>query len=132
MKKISMDVTAPKVSETWKLTISVEVPTSVEEWEKHLGKDALVQALERFTVIRAQDLVRRLKVGGKNHGPKSDGEIVSAVRGYKLGTRTVIGASVTPEAALSALKGLSASALMEAIKALQSAADEAVKEAEEA
>lgn len=123
-KKMAIEITAPKASETWKLNVSVEVPNSLEGWKDHVGEAALLTAIERFHVIRAQDLGRRMKTGGKNHPPSKDAEIISAVQAFKFGVKTVVAAQVTPEAAIAALRAMDPKDLLAAIEMLREKAAE--------
>lgn len=126
MKKTTITITCPKVSDTWQLPVSVDMPASFDEWVSHLGKDQIALNLERFTIIRGQDLGRRLKAGSKNTPPASDATIVKAVQAFKLGARITV-THVTPEAAKSALKTLKLEDLNATIAELQRAAAEMAK-----
>jgi hypothetical protein len=111
MKKITVVISCPKEASGWELSVEKDFPETSAEWLEHLGEAALCAGLEKFTAIRAQDLGRRLKTGGKSTGPQKDPEIEEAVREFKLGVRTQVAArrrAPTPSEALETIRNMPA------------------------
>jgi hypothetical protein len=107
MKDIIVNVTCPKKSSTWALKVSAKVPTTVAEWVKVMGEDAVQQALERFWIIRAGDKGRQLKAGTDKRPSQPDSVIELAVRNFKFGVKTTFMAIPTKESAMTGLRALS-------------------------
>ena len=111
MKSEKVTITCPKDFPGWSIEVEKDFPETSEEWLAHLGEAALCAGLEKFTAIRAQDLGRRLKTGGKNTAPQRNETIEDAVREFKLGVRTQVAArrrAPTPEEALAAIRSMPA------------------------
>lgn len=120
MKKITVDVTCPKVSDTWKLSVSKDCPETLKEWVEYHGSEVPIRtALERFYTIRAQDLGRRLKAGGKNSAPATDQTIIQAVRAFKFGVSISVVHAPSKEMATNAIKTLPDDELLATIAELQ-------------